>query len=131
MAFNMGIFSRGNRNAGQDMAANSEFGEAGDSQFLQAGAASAPAPVAPTPAPAVDAGDSEAPLRLRDALRRRDATAPAAPVEAGAGFKLPLIGHLPAQRQLSVLSSALAAGLALSAVFVALNTIQRDRKSVV
>ncbi len=131
MAFNMGIFSRGNRNAGQDMAANSEFGEAGDSQFLQAGAAPAPTTPAPveTPAPAADAGDSEAPLRLRDALRRRDATAPAAPVEAGTGFKLPLIGHLPAQRQLSVLSSALAVGLALSAVFVALNTIQSANRS--
>jgi twitching motility protein PilJ len=121
MAFNLGIFSRGNRNAGQDMAANSEFGEAGDSQFLQSAAA-------PAPAPLDEAGD--APLRLRDALGRRPASAAqAAAPEPGAGFKLPLIGHLPAQRQLSVLSSALAISLALSAVFVALNTIHGANRS--
>jgi len=121
MAFNLGIFSRGNRNAGQDMAANSEFGEAGDSQFLQAAA----------PAPVGDAGGAAeaAPLRLRDALGRRSASAPLAQPEPGAGFKLPLIGHLPAQRQLSVLSSALAISLALSAVFVALNTIHGANRS--
>jgi twitching motility protein PilJ len=125
MAFNMGIFSRGNRNAGQDMAANSEFGEAGDSQFLQTAGAAATAPAS---APVDTEEDSTAPLRLRDALgRRRDA--PPAPTEAGAGFKLPLIGHLPAQRQLSVLSSALAISLAMSAVFVALNTIHSANRS--
>src|ERR1700740_210920 len=103
MAFNMGIFSRGNRNAGQDMAANSEFGEAGDSQFMQnaaeagkgaaaAGASDAPAAAGQDDHPDPNAGtDSAAPLRLRDALGRRGA--PVAAAEAGAGFKLPLIGH--------------------------------------
>jgi twitching motility protein PilJ len=139
MAFNMGIFSRGNRNAGQDMAANSEFGEAGDSQFMQnaaeagkgaaaAAAASAPAAAGQDDHPDNNAGtDSAAPLRLRDALGRRGA--PVAAAEAGGGFKLPLIGHLPAQRQLSVLSTALAVSLALSAAFVALNTIHSGNRS--
>jgi twitching motility protein PilJ len=129
MAFNLGIFSRGNRNAGQDMAANSEFGEAGDSQFLQSAGAPATAPAtAAASAPADTDGDSAAPLRLRDALGRRR-SAPEAPSEPGAGFKLPLIGHLPAQRQLSVLSTALAVSLALSAAFVALNTIHGANRS--
>jgi twitching motility protein PilJ len=131
MAFTMGIFSRGNRNAGQDLAANSEFGEAGDSQFLQT-AAGAPAPdSAPNQAPVPtdnESADSAAPLRLRDALGRRG-DAPVAPSELGAGFKLPLIGHLPAQRQLSILSTALALSLALSAAFVALNTIHGANRS--
>jgi twitching motility protein PilJ len=62
------------------------------------------------PAPSSAADDGDAPLRLRDALgRRRNASAP---VDTGPGFKLPLIGHLPAQRQLSVLSTALAVSLA-------------------
>ncbi|MFS2004865.1 methyl-accepting chemotaxis protein [Duganella sp. CT11-25] len=111
------------------MAANSEFGEAGDSQFLQSAGTPAAAPAAaPASAPADTGGDSAAPLRLRDALgRRRDA--PEAPPEPGVGFKLPLIGHLPAQRQLSVLTSALAVSLALSAAFVALNTIHGANRS--
>jgi len=117
MAFKMGVFSRGNRNAGQDVAANSEFG---DSQFLNTTASA-------TPAPGDAAAESEAPLRLRDALGRRKTSAPAA--DTGNTFKLPLIGHLPAQRQLSVLSSALAVCLALSAVFVALNTIHSANRS--
>jgi twitching motility protein PilJ len=65
------------------------------------------------------AGEDAGPLRLRDALRRgsaADATA-----HSGPGFKLPLIGHLPPQRQLSYLTTALALSVALSAAFVALN----------
>ncbi|MYM89072.1 hypothetical protein GTP91_18080, partial [Rugamonas sp. FT82W] len=76
MAFKMGFFSRGDRKAAQDMAANSEFGEAGDSQFLHTGVVAAPMPMPPPPAPASTDGsdstaaltDSAAPLRLRDAL---------------------------------------------------------------
>ncbi|NVD69332.1 methyl-accepting chemotaxis protein [Duganella sp. BJB1802] len=135
MAFKMGFFSRGDRKAAPDMAANSEFGEAGDSQFLHTGVVSAPMPM-PPPAPASAAdgdstsavADSAAPLRLRDALGRRGG-APVAPAEPGGGFKLPLIGHLPAQRQLSILSTALAVSLALSALFVALNTIHSANRS--
>ncbi|WP_235922804.1 methyl-accepting chemotaxis protein [Rugamonas aquatica] len=122
MAFKMGFFSRGNRNAGQDMAANSELGEAGDSQFLHTAIAADP------PSAAADSADSAAPLRLRDALGRRGG-APVAAAEPGTGFKLPLIGHLPAQRQLSILSTALAVSLALSALFVALNTIHSANRS--
>jgi twitching motility protein PilJ len=120
MAFKMGIFSRGNRNAEQDATANSAFG---DSQFLHTAGTPASAPATPVSAP----DDSDAPLRLRDALgRRRNAPAPAEPA---VDFKLPLIGHLPAQRQLSVLSTALAVCLGLSAVFVALNTIHSANRS--
>jgi twitching motility protein PilJ len=129
MAFKMGIFSRGNRNAGQDMAANSAFGEAGDSQFMQNAAAAGVPAAAATAGDQADHGEGadSAPLRLRDALGRRGA--PVAVPEAGTGFKLPLIGHLPAQRQLSVLSTALAVSLALSAGFVALNTIHSGNRS--
>ena len=115
MGFKNVLFSRGR--SVQD-AANSEFADTsgGDSQFLDT---SAPAPAAPKPDGGADA-DSAAPLRLRDALRRRGASTAAD--AAGAGFRLPLIGHLPAQRQLSVLSTALAVSLALSVGFVALNS---------
>jgi twitching motility protein PilJ len=66
------IFSRGSRNAAQDAAANSEFG---DSQFLHTAAGGAPAALRPRPA-----DDGDAPLRLRDALgRRRNASAPSIP----------------------------------------------------
>ncbi|MRW92739.1 methyl-accepting chemotaxis protein [Duganella sp. FT80W] len=124
MAFKLGFLSRGDRSAGQgaDLAANSEFG---DSQFLQARTGA----TAGTPAAAPPADDADAaPLRLRDALGRRRAAAPAAD-DAAASFKLPLIGHLPAQRQLSVLSTALAVSLGASAVFVALNTIHSANRS--
>ena len=106
MAFKMGSFSNGNRSADQDLTANSEFGEAGDSQFMHTTDA--------------DAADGGAPLRLRDALGRLGTRGTSS--ETGAGLKLPLIGHLPAQRQLSILSTALAVSLGASAVFVALNT---------
>jgi len=65
------------------------------------------------------AADEAAPLRLRDALRRGSAGDAAG--DSGPGFKLPLIGHLPPQRQLSYLTTALALSVALSAAFVALN----------
>jgi twitching motility protein PilJ len=65
------------------------------------------------------AGEDAGPLRLRDALRRGSAADAAA--HSGPGFKLPLIGHLPPQRQLSYLTTALALSVALSAAFVALN----------
>ncbi|MFA9219194.1 MAG: hypothetical protein ACEQSK_19090, partial [Sphingomonadaceae bacterium] len=129
MGFNLGIFSRARHDAGRDTAANSEFSDAGDSQFLNV-AAPAPAPLASAAAaaPAPDASEAAGPLRLRDALRRRG-SAPAAAPDAGPGFKLPLIGHLSAQRQLNVLSTALAVSLAVSVVFVALNTIRSASRS--
>ncbi|MYM68957.1 methyl-accepting chemotaxis protein [Pseudoduganella sp. FT55W] len=117
MAFK--IFSRGSRSAAPDAASNSEFG---DSQFLHTAIGGTPEP-APS---AADDGD-EAPLRLRDALGRRRSAA--APADTGPGFKLPLIGHLPAQRQLSVLSTALAVSLGLSAVAVAFNNIHSANRS--
>ncbi|USX27813.1 methyl-accepting chemotaxis protein [Oxalobacteraceae bacterium OTU3CINTB1] len=126
MAFKMGSFSNGNRNADQDPTANAEFGEAGDSQFMDAaaGTGSTANTIASTANTAADGG---APLRLRDALGRLGTRV--APAETAAGFKLPLIGHLPAQRQLSILSTALAVSLGASAVFVALNTIHSANRS--
>ncbi|MYN39593.1 methyl-accepting chemotaxis protein [Duganella sp. FT109W] len=120
MAFKLGFLSRGSRNAAEDTAAHSEFG---DSQFLHT--AGTPAPAAPNTSAAADDGD--APLRLRDALGRRRTAA--VPIETAPDVKLPLIGHLPAQRQLSILSTALALCLGASAVFVALNTIHNANRS--
>jgi twitching motility protein PilJ len=117
MAFK--IFSRGSRSAAPDAAANSEFG---DSQFLHTAVGGTP-----EPAPLAADDSDEAPLRLRDALgRRRNASVP---TDTGPGFKLPLIGHLPAQRQLSLLSTALAVSLALSAVAVTFNNIHSANRS--
>ncbi|MBJ7310556.1 type IV pili methyl-accepting chemotaxis transducer N-terminal domain-containing protein [Rugamonas sp. CCM 8940] len=124
------LFSRDKADAGHGP--DSAFADAGDSQFLgtsSAAAAPAPAsaPTAPAAAAAGPAGDAaDAPLRLRDAIRRRGS---AAPVDAGPGLKLPLIGHLPPQRQLSILSTSLAVSLGLSVLFVALNTVRGAGRS--
>jgi len=115
MAFKMGSFSNGNRSADQDLTANPAFGEAGDSQFMHA-----------ADGHAETTADGGAPLRLRDALGRLGTRV--APAETAA-FKLPLIGHLPAQRQLSILSTALAVSLGASALFVALNSIHSANRS--
>lgn len=61
---------------------------------------------------------TDRPLRLRDALRRGGTSSAA---ELPAPARLPLIGHLPPQRQLSFLVTTLAVVLALSAGLVALN----------
>ena len=64
------------------------------------------------------AAAADLPLRLRDALGRRKSLA-----SAPAGdWKLPLIGHLPLQKQLSILSTVMALSLAASLLFVGLNT---------
>ncbi|HAT32540.1 MAG TPA: chemotaxis protein [Janthinobacterium sp.] len=60
----------------------------------------------------------DAPLRLRDALGSMGRRAAA----SESNFTLPMIGHLPLQRQLSILSTSLALGLAVSLLFVILNT---------
>jgi twitching motility protein PilJ len=94
-------FSRKGR---QEPPPDSRFADGGDSQFAYGNQGPS---------------DADAPLRLRDALRRRaGAAALQEPVPA---LRLPLIGHLPPQRQLSYLVTALAVVLALSAGLVALN----------
>jgi twitching motility protein PilJ len=73
-----------------------------------------------------------APVRLRDALGRLVAPPmePDLQPDPPSGMKkLPLIGHLPTQRQLSILSTALAVCLSLSAACVALNTIHSANRS--
>src|SRR5574343_951726 len=79
--------------------------------------------------PAAASSEGEVPLRLRDALVLRAPAATATPPDAGGSFRLPLIGHLPAQRQLSILSSTLAVSLLLSVGAVALNTIHSAHRS--
>jgi twitching motility protein PilJ len=134
MGFITKIFTRSQQDAGQEAAPDSEFAAyaGADSQFGATGAAAAPLAAAagvaartaapPSAAAAASAsvaateGEGAMPLRLRDALRRRGGVA-----DSGPGVKLPLIGHLPAGRQLSILSTALGLSLLLSAAFVALN----------
>jgi len=112
----MGVFSQGERTADQPPAAAD----------ADAGGAAAAAAVS------AEVADGDAPLRLRDALVRRHGPAvsqPATPLDAGGSFRLPLIGHLPAQRQLSVLSTSLALSLLLSVGAVAWNTIHSAHRS--
>ncbi|TWI64209.1 twitching motility protein PilJ [Pseudoduganella lurida] len=123
----MGLFSRNpSRNLARrrehrrdERGPDSEFAygaAAADSRFAyQAGAVAGTVP-APDPSRVADVDDS--PLRLRDALRRRGR---AGAVPDSPSLRLPLIGHLPPQRQLSYLVTALAVSVALSAGFVALN----------
>jgi len=106
----MGIFSRGTRPAQPEA-------EPADGDTLMMGQEPAAA------------SEADAPLRLRDALVLRAPAAAAAPLDAAGGFRLPLIGHLPAQRQLSILSTTLAVSLLLSAGAVALNTIHSGYRS--
>ncbi|MET0266731.1 MAG: methyl-accepting chemotaxis protein [Duganella sp.] len=78
-------------------------------------------------------GADGAPLRLRAALDRLgpyDLANDAAAVEVRPGMrKLPLIGHLSTQRQVSILSTALVVSISMSAAFVALNTVQGANRS--
>ena len=115
MAFK--LFSRSAQGAGAELATNSEFSSFGNSTFTNApGEASvADAPVAEAEldsAPAEEAGG------LRGLLQRLRSGAVG---EGAAGTKLPLIGHLPTQRQLSLLSTTLAVSILLSVLFVAYN----------
>ncbi|SFV09712.1 methyl-accepting chemotaxis protein [Pseudoduganella namucuonensis] len=122
MGFILDMFSRRKPAADPAPAPDSEFASYGAAAPAPppapAPASAPPPPPAPAAAPADGGGDSAAPLRLRDALRRRRAGGAA---ESGPGIKLPLIGGLPAQRQLSILSTALALCLLLSVAAVGLN----------
>ena len=118
MGFKM--FSRSAQGASGELASNSEFSGFGNSQFEAApdnsAEAAAPAPEAvPDSAPSEagatpDGGERSLLQRLRGAF-----------VGEGASVKLPLIGHLPTQRQLSILSSTLGMSILLSVVFVGWN----------
>ena len=68
--------------------------------------------------PPAAALQDDLPLRLRDALGRRKTLAGA----PASDLKLPLIGHLPLQKQLSILTTVMALSLAASLLFVTLNT---------
>jgi twitching motility protein PilJ len=91
-----GMFSRARPERAEEAPANSEFADVGR---------------------AAPAAEAEAPLRLRDALGSANRRGPARESD----FKLPLIGHLTLQKQLSVLSTVLAVSLATSLLFVVLN----------
>jgi twitching motility protein PilJ len=111
MGFSLGFLSRGRAAPEDEAPTNSEFAYIGEPEE----------PAAP-----------EAPLRLRDALGKLARRQPAAaPSEQGAEseFKLPLIGHLRLQKQLSILSTVLAVSLACAVLFVGLNTRNSARLS--
>ncbi|CAN7564403.1 methyl-accepting chemotaxis protein [Pseudoduganella sp. LjRoot289] len=133
MGFIKNLFARSRQDAHQEAGPDSEFASYGSTAAgvgapSAAELAAAAAAVAATTAAAAsslaaapsaaDSGEASAPLRLRDALRRRGA-GPAG--DSGPGVKLPLIGHMPAQRQLSILSTALGLSLLLSIAAVGLN----------
>eukprot|EP01032_Pedospumella_encystans_P027651 gene27651-31242_t len=126
MGFIKNLFARSNQDALQEAAPDSEFASYGAGTAAAAApatassasaSAAAPADVPATPSDS-DAGEAGAPLRLRDALRRRGSGGAS---DNAPGIKLPLIGHLPAQRQLSILSTVLAACILLSVGAVGLN----------
>ncbi|MEC5159648.1 twitching motility protein PilJ [Janthinobacterium sp. CG_23.3] len=100
------MFSRARPEPVDEPSANSEFADAGPG-----------APPRPAAAPAAD----EAPLRLRDALGSKNRRGAQRESSRDSDFRLPLVGHLPLQKQLSVLSTVLALSLATSLLFVALN----------
>jgi twitching motility protein PilJ len=104
MAFK--LFSRSASSAALEAEQNSAFSSFGET-IASSG-----------PGPAVEA--EVTPLRLRDALRGRGADAAPTPA-ADAGFRLPLIGHLSPQRQLSTLSTVLGASILLAVGLVAFN----------
>jgi twitching motility protein PilJ len=130
MGVKKGSSSHGDGSSGQDLPPGAESGDAADSRFTPAADAAGKADSAGAGAEnatVYTAGDGGAPLRLRDALGRLGTRTAAA--DAGANFKLPLIGHLPAQRQLSILSTAMAVSLGVSAIFVTMNTIHSANRS--
>ncbi|HEY1147481.1 MAG TPA: methyl-accepting chemotaxis protein [Pseudoduganella sp.] len=104
MAFK--LFSRSASSAALEAEQNSAF-----SSFGETIASSGPRP----------AGEAEVtPLRLRDALRGRGADATPTPA-SDTGFRLPLIGHLSPQRQLSTLSTVLGGTILVAVGLVAFN----------
>jgi twitching motility protein PilJ len=106
MGLTMGFLTRTRPAPDHTPPPNSEFADFGNSAL-------APAP-----------GLADSPLRLLDALGIRR---PAPGIERE--FKLPLIGHLRLQKQLSILSTVLALSLAGSLLFVFLNTNRIARLS--
>ena len=105
MAFK--LFSRSASSAALEAEQNSAFSSFGETIASSGPAAAHEAEVTP--------------LRLRDALRGRGADASPVPASADAGFRLPLIGHLSPQRQLSTLSTVLGASILVAVGLVAFN----------
>ncbi len=119
MGFKSGLFGKAKPELSLD-GANSEFADMGSANSPSAGAAPAVNPA--------NAAGGEAPLRLRDAMgkkkdKKKAGDGAAAPADGvgEAEFKLPLIGHLPLQRQLTLLSTGLGVGVLATLVFVGLN----------
>ena len=112
MAFK--LFSRSAPEASAELGSNSEFSGFSNSQY-DAGSTLAAEPAAEAEAdnvsPEAAAGASGLLQRLRASTMG----------EAAANVKLPLIGHLPSQRQLSLLSTTLGISILLSVVFVGWN----------
>ena len=115
MAFK--FLSRSVPETSPELGSNSEFSSFNNSAYDQPGAAVAEAVAAPE---VVDnaAATAEAAEGTRGLLERLRSSAVG---EAAANVKLPLIGHLPSARQLSLLSTTLGVSILLSVVFVAWN----------
>lgn len=114
MAFK--LFSRSVPETSPELGSNSEFSSFNNSAYEQPGAAVAEAVAAPEVENAT--ATAEAAEGARGLLERLRASAVG---EAAANVKLPLIGHLPSARQLSLLSTTLGVSILLSVVFVAWN----------
>ena len=111
-------FSRSAQESSAELGSNSEFSSFSHSQYGNTAVAEAiaePEVAADAAAPA-DAADAAGGVRgLRQRLRSSTVG------ESAANVKLPLIGHLPSQRQLSLLTSTLGVSIMLSVLFVAWN----------
>jgi twitching motility protein PilJ len=106
--------SRSAPEASAELGSNSEFSSFTNSQYAAAGAPAADAGSAPEPDLSQAAGEGG----VRGLMQRLRSGAMG---ESAANVKLPLIGHLPSQRQLSLLSSTLGASILLSVLFVGWN----------
>ena len=112
MAFK--LFSRSAPETSAELASNSEFSSFSHSQYGATAAEAAAEPDAGAgPSEAADAAGG-----VRGLLQRMRSGAMG---ESAANVKLPLIGHLPSQRQLSLLTTTLGVSIMLSVLFVAWN----------
>ncbi|WP_342117161.1 methyl-accepting chemotaxis protein [Pseudoduganella sp. OTU4001] len=110
MAFK--LFSRSAPESSAELGSNSEFSSFSHSQYGNTTVAE------PAVEPETDAATAEAAGGVRGLLQRMRSGAVG---ESAANVKLPLIGHLPSQRQLSLLTTTLGVSIMLSVLFVAWN----------
>lgn len=111
-------FSRSAPESSTELGSNSEFSSFSHSQYGNTAVAEAVAEPEVAAHSEDAANAAEAASGVRGLLQRlRSSTVG----ESAANVKLPLIGHLPSQRQLSLLTSTLGVSIMLSVLFVAWN----------